>query len=245
MTQVELENAVTRQRLLEAAGQEFAERGFRQATVRDICRRADANVAGINYHFGDKEKLYAAAVHYAHLCATRHDVVGAVAEAKEMAPEERLGAFVRTFLVGILDTGRPAWHAKLMAREIAEPTKVLNEIAHQTVRPRLAALAGIIREIIGQDAPQPVVVNCARSVVGQILFYHFARPMLERVFPDEPLDATRLDELTDHIVSFSLAGLAGKAKFRAVTPPRRTKRTTSTTTKAKTTTTTTTKGARR
>ena len=237
MTKVERDNAVTRQRLLEAAGQEFAERGFRQATVRDICRRADANVAAINYHFGDKEKLYAAAVHYAHLCATRHDVVGAAAEANDLPAEERLRAFVRSFLVGILDTGRPAWHAKLMAREIAEPSEVLNEIAHQTVRPRLAALSGIIREIIGQDAPQLVVLNCARSVVGQILFYHFARPMLVRVFPNEPLDATRLDELTDHIVSFSLAGLAGKAKFHA--PPRhRRKPKTRTTTKK-----TTTKGA--
>ena len=235
MAETDLQNALTRQRLLEAAGQEFAERGFRQATVRDICRRADANVAAVNYHFGDKEKLYAAAVHYAHLCATRHDVVAAVADAKDLPAEERLRAFVRTFLVGILDTGRPAWHAKLMAREIAEPSDVLNEIAQQTVRPRLAALGGIIREIIGQDAPQQVVVNCARSVVGQILFYHFARPMLVRVFPNEPLDATRLDELSGHIVSFTLAGLAGKARFRAPAPRRR----------RKTTSTTTTKGARR
>ena len=214
MIEAEVENAATRQRLLEAAGQEFAERGFRQATVRDICRRADANVAAINYHFGDKEKLYAAAVHYAHLCATRHDVVAAVAQAKDLPPQQRLGAFVRTFLVGILDTGRPAWHAKLMAREIAEPSEVLTEIAQQTVRPRLAALAGIIREIIGPDAPQAVVVRCARSVVGQILFYHFARPMLVRVFPNERFDASRVDELAEHIADFSIGGLEQLARQR-------------------------------
>ena len=219
MTASDADIAVTRQRLLEAAGEEFAERGFRNATVRDICKRAGANVAAVNYHFGDKEKLYAAAVHYAHLCATRHDVVGAVAAAREMPPEQRLHAFVRTFLTGILETGRPAWHAKLMAREIAEPSEVLNQIAQQTVRPRLAALAGIIRDVIGPDAPQQVVVNCARSVVGQILFYHFARPMLVRVFPDEPFDATRLDELAGHIAAFSLQGLRGiaPAPVRAAT----------------------------
>ena len=211
MTRLEPDQAVTRQRLLDAAGEEFADRGFRNATVRDICKRADANIAAINYHFGDKEKLYAETVQYAHLCATRHDVVGAVAAAKDLSPEQRLHAFVRTFLVGILDTGRPLWHAKLMAREIAEPTEVLDKIAQQTVRPRLAALSEIIREVIGPDAPQQIVMNCTRSVVGQILFYHFARPMLVRVFPDEPFDATKLDELADHITAFTLQGLRGMA----------------------------------
>jgi TetR/AcrR family transcriptional regulator, regulator of cefoperazone and chloramphenicol sensitivity len=47
----------TRLQLLEAAGEVFAEVGFRDATVREICRRADANIAAINYHFGDKENL--------------------------------------------------------------------------------------------------------------------------------------------------------------------------------------------
>ena len=200
---------LTRQRLLEAAGQEFAERGFRNATVRDICRVARANVAAVNYHFGGKEELYASAVHYAHQCATRADVIGAVALGRDLPPEARLHAFVRTFLSGILESGRPAWHAKLMAREISDPTGVLDEIAEQTVRPRLAALSAIIREMVGPGPSQRQMVNSARSIVSQILFYHFARPMLVRVFPDERFDETRIDELAAHIVAFSLGGLRG------------------------------------
>jgi hypothetical protein len=89
---------------------------------------------------------------------------------------------------------------------------VLNKIAQQTVRPRLAALSEIIREIVGPQVPPQVVLNSARSVVGQILFYHFARPMLVRVFPNEPFDASKLDELAAHITAFSLQG------FRGITP---------------------------
>jgi AcrR family transcriptional regulator len=55
----------TRQRLLEAAGAVFAERGFRATTVREICHRARANLAAVNYHFGDKERLYGAVLQYA------------------------------------------------------------------------------------------------------------------------------------------------------------------------------------
>ena len=59
-------HAETRRQLLEAAGEVFAEAGYRDATVREICRRAGANIAAINYHFGDKEKLYAEVLRYSH-----------------------------------------------------------------------------------------------------------------------------------------------------------------------------------
>jgi AcrR family transcriptional regulator len=205
---------MTRQRLLEAAGEVFAERGFREATVRDICQRAGANIAAIKYHFGDKEKLYAAAVRYAHQCATRHpDAVSVPAAAmKNLSSQERLRMFVRGFFIGILEEGKPAWHAKLMAREMFEPTAVLDEIAATGVKPRVEAIGQIVREIIGPGASKTFVHKCARSIVGQILFYHFARPMLERVFAAEKFDSSRIDELTDHVTAFSLAGLEAMRK---------------------------------
>ena len=43
----------TRERLLKAAEALFAERGFKRVTVREICLAARANVAAVNYHFGD------------------------------------------------------------------------------------------------------------------------------------------------------------------------------------------------
>ena len=48
----------TRERLLAAGQRLFADRGFKKVTVREICREAGANVAAVNYHFGDKLGLY-------------------------------------------------------------------------------------------------------------------------------------------------------------------------------------------
>src|SRR5436190_22405971 len=45
-------------RLIEAAEEVFAEKGFKSATIREIVEKAGANIAAVNYHFGDKEQLY-------------------------------------------------------------------------------------------------------------------------------------------------------------------------------------------
>ena len=52
----------TRKRLLAAAGRVFKEKGYRGATIADICRLAQTNIAAVNYHFSDKETLYLAAM---------------------------------------------------------------------------------------------------------------------------------------------------------------------------------------
>jgi len=208
MTELD-DTLVTRQRLLEAAGEVFAEHGRRGATVRDICKRAGANIAAVNYHFGGKDELYAAAVNYAHDCAKRYPVEAGLPA--DPTPQQRLRGFVRAFLLGLLEEGKPAWHGKLMAREMAEPSPVLEQIAAEGVRPRFMMLMGILRSIVGPDVSDAMLRRCERSIVGQMLFYHFARPMLVRLFPDERFDASAVDALADHILAFSLNGLTGIA----------------------------------
>ncbi len=48
----------TCQRLLDAACAVFAEKGYHEATIAEICEKAGANIAAVNYHFGGKETLY-------------------------------------------------------------------------------------------------------------------------------------------------------------------------------------------
>src|SRR5262249_41413686 len=121
----------TRQRLLEAAGEVFAEHGFRDATIREICEKAKANMAAVHYHFGDKKEIYGAVFDYARTCA--------VAQFNDLTSpgtpvEERLRAFVRAVLKRFFDEGRPAWLGKLVAREMIEPTKALDALANGHVR---------------------------------------------------------------------------------------------------------------
>jgi AcrR family transcriptional regulator len=198
----------TRQRLIDAAGEVFATGGFRNATVRDICTRAGANVAAVNYHFGGKEGLYLEVLRFAHTCAfTKYPPDMGLKPGA--TPKQRLHAFVRSFLFRVLDEGRPAWHGKLMAREIADPTGALEAIVKDGIRPHFATLRGVVAELLGPKlAADPEHVRFAAwSVVGQCLFYFYARPVIMQLHPAQTFTPADLEAIARHITNLSLAGL--------------------------------------
>lgn len=50
-------SANTKERIIEAAEQLFADSGFSGTSLRQLTRKADVNLAAVNYHFGSKENL--------------------------------------------------------------------------------------------------------------------------------------------------------------------------------------------
>jgi AcrR family transcriptional regulator len=201
----------TRQHLLEAAGQVFADAGFRAATVREICERAGANIAAVNYHFGDKEQLYRAVLQETYQSAIKKFPADYGLRANATA-EERLRAFVHSLLLRIFSEGPSARHGKLMAREMMEPTGALDAIVREDIRPMSALLVSIVSELLGAGADDATKRLCANSVVSQALFYHHCRPVVVRLHPDLKFDRAGIERLTEHITRFSLAAIKNLAK---------------------------------
>jgi len=135
--------AETHRQLLEAAGAVFAEAGFRNATVREICHRAGANIAAVNYHFGDKETLYTEVLRYAHGRALeKYPLLPDIGP--DAPPEKKLRAFIHSFLQRIFDKGPTAWQGKLMSREMIEPTAALDSLVQERLRPMAEQLRAIV-----------------------------------------------------------------------------------------------------
>ena len=199
-------NVDTRQRLLEAAGEVFAEYGFRKATVREICKRANANIAAVNYHFRDKDGLYSAVLQYAHQCASKKYPPDLGLDSDATA-KQQLFAFARSFLLRIFDNGRLAWHGKLMAREMIEPTRALDALVENEIRPFANRLELIVRKLLDVRASDKLVCLCARSIVAQCVFYHHARPVINRLYPNQKYDPEEIEQLAKHITRFSLGAL--------------------------------------
>lgn len=204
----------TRERLLEAAGEVFAERGFRQATVREMCRRAGANVAAVNYHFGGKERLYADTLKYgAHVALEKFPPDGGLR--RGAPPEEALYVFVLSFLKRFLAMGARDWPGKLCAREMVEPTAALDDLVREVVEPLSQRLHRIVRTLLGPKVPEARVRLAQLSVVGQCLLYHHNRPVLERLFGHRVMTGRQIKQLARHITDFSLGAFQQMRKKEA------------------------------
>jgi AcrR family transcriptional regulator len=197
-------SADTRQRLIESAASLFGERGFENVTVREICKESNANVAAINYHFGDKAGLYQAVVTYAiQLMQETNEAAHRAGEGQ--SPEDQIRSFVRVFVSRITGQGPTSWIHKLMAREMEKPTGALEQVMVQVVKPRLDYLCGVVGAIMGLPPDDARVKRCVGSLQSQCLMAtRPIPPALEKTFGAAFRD---LDIAVRHIADFSIGGM--------------------------------------
>jgi AcrR family transcriptional regulator len=193
---------ITRDRLIEAAGHVFAERGYRATTIREICRRAGANVAAVNYTFGDKMGLYTEVL--------RHSVRSAQSAAMKTAldsslsPEATIRGVIRARVMTLCQEASPDWHIRLVLHEFSQPTAATGRVVDEGMRPIYDRMRKAVGEIIGLPPEHETTRLSVNSIVGQILFYMFSRPVLARLQPELKLTPDQLDRIADHIADFSL-----------------------------------------
>jgi len=194
-------------RLLQVAVEVFAECGFREATVREICSRAHVNVASVNYYFRSKEALYAQALTFAFQEANRLYPLDAIFD-NDLPPEQRLTLFINNFLHKLLDDSHLGLHSKLIAREIADPTKALDEIIRTAIVPQFTLLQKIIQQILGVSPDKVIVDRCLLSIFGQCLMFKHSRSIIDRLYPELIANDSAIQASAEHIAQFSLTALS-------------------------------------
>lgn len=198
--------ARTQERLLAAASEAFAEKGYRQATVSEICERAKSNVAAVNYHFGDKETLYIKSWRNAFYESLKvYPPDGAVGA--DAPPEERLRGRVKALIRRI--TSPQNREFLIVLRELASPTGLLDEVTRKDLRPLRESMEGLIRELLGPQASETQVRFCAIGIVSQC-FIPMLMKRMDRGRQEDRSDYFGIDDIesyADHVVEFSLAGI--------------------------------------
>jgi TetR/AcrR family transcriptional regulator, regulator of cefoperazone and chloramphenicol sensitivity len=209
----------TRARVLRAAAELFAERGFHGTTIRDIAARAGANVASGHYHFGSKRDLYVEVLRatFAEVRALleRGGVRPDPAALDRMSPagleaflERRIGVMLANLL-----GPPPSLHGTLMQREMLDPTDALPIVIAEFIVPMVEETAAVVRRLApGLDDER--VRWSVMSVMGQAIFYRFTMPASVRVLGLRSYSPPYARRLAAHIAEFSAGGIARVATAR-------------------------------
>jgi AcrR family transcriptional regulator len=204
----------TRDKLLAVAGRIFADRGYRATTIREICIAAKANIAAVNYHFGDKLGLYTEVVQQTARLAEFQ--AAQVVIDQNAPPEVVLRALIRARLRSLFQGDRPDWHFRIMARELAQPTPALRRLVNKVGQPIFQRVLELIGRMIGLPADDETTRLCAISALGQIMIYALASPLVTAVWPEFERTPDQVERIAEHIADFSLAYIQD---FRAKHPP--------------------------
>jgi TetR/AcrR family transcriptional regulator, regulator of cefoperazone and chloramphenicol sensitivity len=187
--------------LLAAAVDVFAEKGYRDATIAEISGRAGANIAAVNYHFGDKETLYREAWRYPFSESIKaHPADAGVSDASP--PEERLKGQIMALLHRVNDKKNKEF--LIVLKEFANPTGLLDEIMRETLLPLQKRMQDSIRELLGEQASAMQIQFCEISIISQCI-----NPTVLRREDDTnmPSEIKNLKAYANHVVQFSLAGI--------------------------------------
>jgi AcrR family transcriptional regulator len=199
----------TRQRLLDAGRELFSEDGFHRVTVRDICHLARANVAAVNYHFGDKFGLYMEILRAGIALMTETNEMARLA-GEGKPPEEQLRVYINVFIERVAGKDRQSWLQKIMMNEMANPTPALDIVFEQVIQPRFVYVGGIVAALLRCPYDDPRVLRCVLSVFGQCQVYLWNH-LRDRIVKDRPFTPEHIDELSNHVFEFSLAGIRALA----------------------------------
>jgi len=196
---------LTRDKLIEAAGRVFAEHGYQSATIRQICRRAGANVAAVNYTFGDKLGLYTEVLRHS-VRAAKTEMLSAALN-PDLSPEETIRSVIRARLLSLCREARPDWQLRLVRHELSQPTPAMARVVDEGMRPIYDRMRKAVGKITGLSPDHETTKLSVNSIIGQVIFYTFSQPVLARLQPELKLTPNKLEHIAEHIADFSLTFL--------------------------------------
>lgn len=201
----------TRQRLLEAAGQVFAEKGFDRSTGKEICERAGTNTAAVNYYFGGIDGLYKAVIDEARSRLLPTPMLLAAVAGKADA-RAQLEAVIELGIRAMISPATSSWVLRVLAREIIAPSPALEALWEEEIPLRMQVFRSIASELMGLPEDHPAVTEGCFLVSGPfVMLLVYDRRMLHRIFPDFRITPADAPTLTRHLVQFVLGGLAALA----------------------------------
>lgn len=194
-----------KEKLLAVAGDVFIEKGFRDATVAEICSRAEANISAVNYHFGSKEALYQEAWRHSFTESVKaYPTDGGICETA--TAEERLRGQLTALILRIADENNKDFFIAQM--EMVNPTGLLKEVMQSELIPMRERTLAVVRELLGPQATEQEVAFCEISIISMCIHPMILKRLAQRDHDRNlPSLIEDVNAFADHVVAFALAGI--------------------------------------
>jgi len=196
----------SRAAILQAAVAEFAELGIAGARTDAIARAAHVNKALLYYYFQDKDSLYEAVLDqvFSGLLAR----VMPVLESK-LPPRQKMLAYLGAYFDYI--AANPQFPRVVQGewmRSGAKGSAPMQRIAREYFRPIFEKLVDVLREGIETGEFRAVnAMDFVPSVVGVVVFYFTAAPLMKTLMHVDPLSEERIRERRGFVLDFISAAL--------------------------------------
>ena len=195
----------TRARIIEAAGQLFAEKGFKAVTVREIVAAAETHLSALNYHFKGKEALYKAVVENA--CCSVALTSATQAYLLSLDPRESLVTYVRE-AAGSGKRDALDWRLALVSRVVTSPDELSAREVEQFFISEMTFLAKLVSRAIGEEEGSDRALFGVLSLFGLIDSFYFYGGYASKVAPEFVERSKDADWLANHIVTLVCSGIA-------------------------------------
>lgn len=203
--EIQTKSEKTRNRLLVTASRIFAEKGFQEATIAEICDQAKTNIASVNYHFRDKETLYLESWRFAfNRELNLHPPDAGITP--DTTSEQQLAARIKSLIYRLGDDN--SYSFAIIHKEMAQPTRLLADILEKEINPQRQQMFGLLKACLGQAASERHIQYCHASIMGQCFQLLRLRQMRQaRQYGNYSSDLNDIQAFAEHVVQFSLAGI--------------------------------------
>lgn len=190
----------TRNKILAAAAELFARKGYRGTTVADIASACGSNGALINYYYGEKAELYRYAWAFAHRRAVeKYPVYGRLDEAAPAV--KRLHEIIASAIARRSDPDNR--ENEIMLNELSVPTGLLADVHEHCFAELRTALRRTVRDILGAEIPEREQRLAVLSIFSMCTIPVKQIQQLE----GSPEHVYQSEERARHVYNFAMAGL--------------------------------------
>ncbi len=201
----------TKKKILYAAAEEFAIKGYSGTTIRDICIRAGVNLAAVNYHFRSKEELYNNMFEFLFTETQRENVLDRRWNGDFKEWKKSIKAWVVMSLDDIVNPNTlNRCKFQIFCREMMDSSEIFPNIYEMYLSPILKNLETHFRKVMPKDTGEEEIYIRIFSVMSDCFFYFQNRVIVEKIFPDKQFARSNIKAIAELITEKACLGIERK-----------------------------------